>query len=336
MSTGSFLFLMNRDKSAGKVRSESKVTLQTLRGEGTQDTKACFAERPFVSPLDNPRQIGQTQDTMLKSSTYESVTRFDLARTLAGRGRYWTTAYLLDGLLIDSGCAYTARELVKVLEDTAVTRIVNTHTHEDHIGANGRLQRQRANLEILAHPLAIPLLADPRGQQPLHPYRRLFWGWPEPSYGHPLPDESWIETEHFRFQVLYTPGHSPDHICLYAPEQGWLFTGDLFVGGRERALRDGYDIWQIIASLKRIAAFPSTMIFPGSARIRENPKKELESKIEYLEELGNKVLELHHKGWDVEAIVGALCGKPMFIEIVTLGNFARRHLVLSYLKDNSI
>ncbi len=271
---------------------------------------------------------------MLKSTIYGMITRFDLAQTLGGRGRYWTTAYLLDGLLIDSGCAHTARELADALRDTRLTRLVNTHTHEDHIGANGLLQRQRAGLEILAHPLALPVLADPRREQPLHPYRRLFWGWPEPSRANPLSDEAWIETEHFRFHVLYTPGHSPDHLCLYEPEQGWLFTGDLFVGGWDRALREGYKIWQIIASLKRVAALHAAVMFPGSARIRENPKAELESKIAYLEEFGNKVLALHNKGWDVDAIVRALCGKPMFIELVTLGNFARRHLVLSYLRNN--
>ena len=273
---------------------------------------------------------------MLKSSAYETITRFDLARTFGGRGRYWTTAYLIDGILIDSGCAHTARELADALRGASLTRLVNTHTHEDHIGANGLLQRQRANLEILAHPLAIPVLADPRRAQPLHPYRRAFWGWPEPSLANPLSDEEWIETDNFRLQALYTPGHSPDHICLYAPEQGWLFTGDLFVGGWDRALREGYDIWQIIASLKRITALPSTVMFPGSARIRENPKAELESKIAYLEEFGDKVLTLHRKGWDVNAIVRALCGKPMFIEIVTRGNFTRRHLVLSYLRENNI
>ena len=272
---------------------------------------------------------------MLKTSKYESVTRFDLARTLAGRGRYWTTAYLLDGLLIDGGCAYSARELVKALEGVPLTHILNTHAHEDHIGANGLLQRLYPKIEILAHPLAIPVLADPRRLQTLHPYRQLFWGWPEPSRSRPLLDETWIETENFRLQVLYTPGHSPDHICLYIPERGWLFTGDLFVGGRERALREDYDIRQIIASLKRIAALPSTVMFPGCARIRENPKVELESKITYLEEFGNRVLELHHKGWDTDAIVRALCGKPMFIEIFTLGNFSRRHLVLSYIKNRT-
>lgn len=268
---------------------------------------------------------------MLKASSCNAVTRFDLARTIAGRGRYWTTAYFLDGLLIDSGCAYSAQELVNALDGAPLTRIVNTHTHEDHIGANGLLQRQRDSLEILAHPLAIPVLADPRQEQPLHPYRRLMWGWPEPSSARPLADGAWIETENYRLQVLYTPGHSADHICLHIPEQGWLFTGDLFVGGRERALRQDYDIWGIIASLRRIAALPVTIMFPGSARIRENPKEELESKIAYLEKLGEKVLELHRKGWSVNAIARALCGKPMFIEMFTLGNFSRRHLVRSYL-----
>lgn len=268
---------------------------------------------------------------MLKASTCNAVTRFDLARTIAGRGRYWTTAYHLDGLLIDSGCAHSARELVNALEGKPLTHIVNTHTHEDHIGANGLLQRQRANLMIFAHPLAIPVLADPRREQPLHLYRRLMWGWPEPSSARPLEDGAWIETENFRLQVLYTPGHSVDHICLYEPENGWLFTGDLFVGGRERALREDYDVWRIIASLKRIAALPAMIMFPGSARTRENPKEELELKIAYLEEFGEKVIELHQKGWGMSAIVRTLCGKPMFIEMFTLGNFSRRHLVQSYL-----
>ena len=124
---------------------------------------------------------------MLKITQYGDVTRFDLARTLAGRGRYWTTAYLVDGTLVDTGCAHTAPELLEALQETPPVRIVNTHTHEDHIGANGPLQRhvarrtwpgQRRDLEIQAHPLALPVMADPRGKQPLHPYRCLMWAGP--------------------------------------------------------------------------------------------------------------------------------------------------------------
>jgi glyoxylase-like metal-dependent hydrolase (beta-lactamase superfamily II) len=271
---------------------------------------------------------------MLKVTRYGDVTRFDLARTLAGRGRYWTTAYLLDGLLVDTGCRHSAPELVRALADTPLVRIVNTHSHEDHIGANGRLQRQREGLEILAHPLALPVLADPRRSQPLQPYRRLFWGWPEPSKGQPISDSALIETEHYSFQVIYTPGHSPDHLCLYEARQGWLFSGDLFIGGRDRALRAGYDIWQIMASLKRIAGLPAVMLFPGSARVRDHPAQALEPKISYLEELGERVLELQRQGRDVPAIVRVVCGRPMPIEFLTLGHFSRRQLVLSYLGMN--
>jgi glyoxylase-like metal-dependent hydrolase (beta-lactamase superfamily II) len=143
-----------------------------------------------------------------------------------------------------------------------------------------------------------------------------------------------IETDRHRLQVVYTPGHSPDHICLYEPDQGWLFTGDLFVGGRDRAMRADYDVWGIIASLKRIAALPATILFPASARVRDNPAAELAAKIAYLEELGERVLSLHRQGRSVNQIVRALLGGPMLIEAITLGHFSRRRLVLSYLGMN--
>lgn len=268
---------------------------------------------------------------MIRSSQYDAVTRFDLARTIAGRGRYWTSAYMVDGLMVDTGCAYTANELLRVLNGIPLTHVLNTHSHEDHIGANGALQRERGCLDVLAHPLSIPILANPRERQRLHFYRRLYWGWPEPSSGKPVLNHEFIETKHYRFRVIYTPGHSPDHLCLHEPEQEWLFTGDLFVGGKDRALRAEYDIWQIIDSLKYIAELPAKWMFPGSARVRENPKQDLVSKISYLEELGGNVLDLYQKGGDVKSIVRTLCGKPMAVEIITLGHFSRRNLVLSFI-----
>ena len=68
---------------------------------------------------------------MLKVTPFDEITRFDLARKLPIRWRYWTTAYLVDGMLVDSGCAHSALELVTALADTPLTCIVNTHTHED-------------------------------------------------------------------------------------------------------------------------------------------------------------------------------------------------------------
>lgn len=270
---------------------------------------------------------------MLRLTPYGEVVRIDLARTLAGKGRYWTTCYWLDGLLIDSGCAHTAGELVRALDGRPVQRIVNTHSHEDHIGGNGPLQREQAGLLIQAHPLALPVLVDPSGEQPLHPCRRLFWGWPQPSLGRPLQDGERIELGRWCYRVIYTPGHSADHLCLFEENHGWLFSGDLFVGGRDRALRQGCDIWAIMASLLRVWDLPITLLFPGSARVRENPCEAIRAKLAYYQELGDRIASYAHKGWSPEAIVRATCGGPMWIEYATLGHFTRKWLVMSYLKN---
>jgi glyoxylase-like metal-dependent hydrolase (beta-lactamase superfamily II) len=269
---------------------------------------------------------------MLKTTSFGPVTRFDLARTIPGQGPYWTTCYYVDGLLVDSGCAHARMELAAALKDLPLKRIANTHTHEDHIGANAVLQGQNPQLEIAAHPLALPVLADPQGAQPLHPYRRLFWGWPGPSKARPISNGEIIRTPHYRLQAVYTPGHSPDHICLFEETQGWLFSGDLFVGGQDRALRAGCDIWMIIASLKHIQTLPVCTLFPGSARVRQAPQAEIAAKIDYLEDLGRRIIDLYRQGYSVDQICKTLLGGPMWVEFVTRGHFSRRWLVRSYLR----
>jgi glyoxylase-like metal-dependent hydrolase (beta-lactamase superfamily II) len=271
----------------------------------------------------------------IKTSNFGPVTRFDLAQKIAGRGRYWTTAYLVDGVLVDTGCAHCSEDFVNLLADQPVSKIVNTHTHEDHIGANGALQRSRPEIEIFVHPRGLPIIEDPRGEQPLHPYRKVMWGWPTTSVAKPALNLDSIETEYNRFTVYHTPGHSQDHLCLYEPDKGWLFTGDLYVGGKDRALGASYNIWQIIESLKRINELEISTLFPGSARIPSQPHHAITTKIEHLEQLGEKVLELDARGFSVGRITKTLCGSPMLIEVLTLGHFSRPNLVRSYLRHSS-
>jgi len=267
---------------------------------------------------------------MLSIENIGEVRGFRLARSILGRGLYYTAAYWVDGLMVDTGCFYTVAELVRSLEKLRVDRIVNTHSHEDHIGANAAISR-KFGAEILAHPLAIPVLATPQNKRHLNPYQVVMWGYPEPSFASPLPER--IETSRHTFNVIHTPGHSQDHICLHESREGWLFCGDSYIGGRDRALRDDYNVWQIIASLKRLSELPINLIFTGSGNVRKNGSLALKEKIAYLEGMGEQALRLHVKGLSYRHIRRKLFGRELLIAYVTLGHFTGKHLVRSFIVD---
>lgn len=267
---------------------------------------------------------------MIHVETIGEVRKFRLARTLFGRSLYYTACYWIDGLVVDTGCAHTVDELVSELDGLSVERIVNTHSHEDHIGANAAIA-SKFNAVVSAHALALPVIEDPEGRQPLQAYRKVMWGCPDPSKGTELGDQ--VRTNHCTFEVVHTPGHSPDHVCLYEPEKGWIFTGDAYIGGRDRALRRDYDIWEIIESLKRIVKLDITCLFPGSGSVRRNPRDELAGKIGYLEETGERVLELYDRGIGPRHIYRRLFGREMPLSYFTLGHFSGKNLVLSYIEN---
>lgn len=272
---------------------------------------------------------------MIRVETVEEVpqvVRLRMARPVLGRPAYFTAAYWVDGLLLDTGCAHTARQLLAALSGWRVEQVVNTHSHEDHIGANAELQ-ENFLCPILAHPGALPILRNPR-VQPLQPYRRLFWGWPKPSQGEPIGQQ--VKTEHHCFQVIHTPGHSPDHICLFESDHGWLFSGDAYIGGQDRALRQGYEIYAIIDSLKRLAELHVYTIFSGSGTVRGEGRKHLREKIDYLEEMGERIRSLRDQGLSARRIRRRVFGRELPITYITLGHFSGMHLVQSYLAKPSL
>lgn len=259
------------------------------------------------------------------------VVRLRMARSAPVFPPYFTAAYWVDGLLVDSGCAHSAQELTLELRSYHVEQVANTHSHEDHIGANADVQ-ETFDCPVRAHSDALPILADPR-LQPLQAYRRFFWGWPRPSHGERIG--AWVETEKHRFQVIHTPGHSPNHVCLLEPEEGWLFSGDAYIGGRDRVLRQGYDIVQIISSLQVLAKLPVSIIFPGSGTVRENGTVALIEKVMYLEELGERIHHLHEQGLSAQQIRQSVLGREPYLTWLTRGHFSGTRLVRSFLGESA-
>ena len=262
---------------------------------------------------------------MLATTEYGQVTQIRLCRYPDNPGGTVST-YLVDGLLIDSGLAYTAEELTEFLKDRGVKTVVNTHCHEDHIAANALL-KERYGVELLAHPLAVNKINQPAT---LYPYQEEVWGYPVPSQVKEIGDA--VTTNHFRFEVIHTPGHDRDHICLFERKQGWIFTGDLFVGTRPNVVRPMDDVRQIIADLKKVKDLKPQILFPAPGKVRTDPVPVLEQTIQYLEDLGQKVMELHDKGLSPTEIVKEVFGNEATIAEWTQQQFSSLNMVKSFIK----
>jgi glyoxylase-like metal-dependent hydrolase (beta-lactamase superfamily II) len=266
---------------------------------------------------------------MIQVEDFHGVRALRMARDILGRGLYRTAAYWVDGLLIDTGARSVSREFREATEGLPIAGVVNTHWHEDHCGNNGLLQRRRG-VKILAHPLALPYLARPRLME-LQLYRRFVWGYPLPSQAEAVGPS--IATRRHRFQVISTPGHSPDHVSLYEPERGWLFSGDAYAGGLSPVFCRDFNVYQIIASLKTLAGLRARFLFTGSGHVVEGPERALEAKIAYLEEAREKVLRSYKEGWDLQEISRRALGGEHWIRLVTLGHFSVANLVRAFLED---
>ena len=262
---------------------------------------------------------------MLATTEYGQVTQIRLCRYAYNPGGTVST-YLVDGLLIDSGPAYTADELTEFLKDKCVKTVVNTHYHEDHIAANALL-KEKYGVELLAHHLAVNKINQPAT---LYPYQEEVWGYPIPSQVKEIGDS--VTTEHFRFQVIPTPGHDRDHICLFERKNGWLFSGDLFVSTHPNVVRPMDDVWQIIADLKKVKDLKPQILFPAQGKVIAEQVPALEQAIRYLEDMGRKVTELHSKGLSPAEIVKEVFGSEAPIAEWTQQQFSSLNLVKSLLK----
>ncbi len=171
----------------------------------------------------------------------------------------YTNTYLVQGdgecLLIDTGWndeeAFQSlqKQLTEIgIDFKDISQIIATHAHADHYGLTGRL-RQLSQAKISLHYLEKNLLA--LRHQNMDEFLRQTEQWLHSNgvpadelatlrtasaemkgfTAPPLPDTTLrggeiISVGVFNFQVLWTPGHSPGHVCLYESTQKILFAGD--------------------------------------------------------------------------------------------------------------
>ena len=266
---------------------------------------------------------------MLQLHTHDPVSRLTMARTALGRPLYTVEIYWVDGWLIDTGLPATGAEIVRFARERreAMRGVVNTHHHEDHAGGDAALY-QALGLAPRAPELALPILAAPPR---LQFYRWLIWGQPTPVRAEPIGE--WLEMEHHRFQIVPTPGHCPDHTCLLEPDEGWLFSGDLFIGERVKYLRADEDTQAELASLRRASALDFDTLFCSHAGVVPDGQSALRRKLDYWENLQGRAREMRQAGLPLVTIRDQLLGPEGRMAPLTRGHFSKLNLIRSLVGD---
>jgi endoribonuclease LACTB2 len=215
--------------------------------------------------------------------------------------------------LIDAGTGAPGHldAVERALGGSALAQVIVTHGHTDH--ASGA-----------------PAMAE---RFPGARFRKM--PWPErdatwPVVWEPIADGDVIEAGDTSLVALHTPGHAPDHLCLWHEDTRTLFGGDLAVSGTTvwipAHLRG--DLSDYLASLARVLALGPARVLPAHGPVIEDPKRALREYIEHRREREEQVvLALRHGDSTPEAIVARVYQglRESLVPLATQGVIA--HLV---------
>ncbi len=176
-------------------------------------------------------------------------------------------SYLITGteraLLFDTGLGIgDIGALVDALTALPVT-VVNSHTHYDHVGGNHQFSdvRGTATDYTRANSAGAPnsrvgefvgegwiWKPTPPGFDPATYQTRPF------TIAGTIADGDTIALGGRTLEVLLTPGHAPDALCLFDRENRMLFTGDTFYPAPLYAHLEGSDLYAYAESARRLEA----------------------------------------------------------------------------------
>jgi hydroxyacylglutathione hydrolase len=152
-------------------------------------------------------------------------------------------------------------QAVRDLGIETVEAILLTHTHFDHIGA----------VAPVAQATGAPVYCPERETQVL---QNIMDYVPWPGFGpfeshdpeHTVSGGETLELAGLKFDVLFTPGHSPGHVTYAVADAPAVFSGDvLFQGSVGRVDLPGGDWPTLLRSIESLLdGFPEdTTVYPG-------------------------------------------------------------------------
>jgi glyoxylase-like metal-dependent hydrolase (beta-lactamase superfamily II) len=254
---------------------------------------------------------------MIECITHDDVTRIRMWTWRTRAAGYDVSAYLMHGILIDTGFRHVGPALMRLLRELRPRGAIVTHWHEDHAGNAPRFASSRMPLWI-----APSTEAQLRARPAVKAYRHFVWGQPLR-----LAD-ALVPLDPAPLRVIATPGHSTDHHVVFDPATRTLFSADLWLGVKVRLYAASENPHQIVRSLTDAIALEPERMFDAHRGAVDDPVTALTAKRDWLEDTIGAIERRLDAGDDERAIVHkALGGEDRTTQVITQGEYSRANLV---------
>lgn len=205
-----------------------------------------------------------------------------------------------------------------------LTGIILTHTHQDHIGYMNRLQEYTGAKLLLSEQEAqeYRLLTEAE----LFPENRVI-GWykrdgvPDDFIGElqwlctnyaslpltgyqAIDDGDVIRVGRMKWEVIWTPGHSWGHCCLWEREQGLILTGDHILAHDTPVITAFPSLYSLRRnplgaykwSLKRMAAVDAVLGLPAHGRLMPDFQQLIQAQLNHHDQRYDDVIHVLESG----------------------------------------
>ena len=290
-----------------------------------------------------------------------------------------TNVYLLKGdkfaTLIDAGwdseTAFNSlnRQLAEVgvgFQD--ISQIIITHAHFDHYGLAGKI-KQLSGAKIYMHQRdqeifrtryavteeflhkagqwfrinGVPAAMLGTLHMPISGFREAVPAQPDIL----LNGDETIASGIFNLKVIWTPGHSPGHICLYEPTQKILFSGDhilpVITPNISLSLySDGNPLGDYLKSLLTVKNLAVALVLPAHETVFSNLSERVEEILHHHKMRSAEILKvLNHNEMTAYQISNLVTWMPEqrgvnFVDLMPIAKLAAISETLAHLKAMSI
>lgn len=205
---------------------------------------------------------------------------------------------------------YLCRALeARIQEGKKPLGILVSHYHHDHIGAVETL-RERFSLEVYSHPSTVTHLEAKGMKMDVHHFLKE---------GQKLPG-----IPEGPLEVLYTPGHSPDHCCFFLREGSLLFGGDMVSTLSSVIIPPPPkgDLRAYMASLDRLLQLNPRWLFPSHGPPTAQGTKKIEGYIRHRQQREVQLMAAIEEGnRRVEDLLMAIYGDEIDEKMYTFAGY---------------